>query len=54
MWELRNKHNQLDTHTFNFHLHFINIQSLDVFRALLAHLQETLNERRFGDYCVRL
>jgi hypothetical protein len=23
-----------------------------MFRALLAHLQETLHERRFGDYCV--
>jgi hypothetical protein len=37
---LRNKHNQLDTH---FHLHFIKAQSLDIFRTLLAHLQE----RRF-------
>jgi hypothetical protein len=35
-------------------LHFIDVQSLDMFRALLAHLQETLHERRFGDYCVQL
>jgi hypothetical protein len=33
-------------------LHFIKVQSLDMFRALLAHPQETLHERRFGDYCV--
>jgi hypothetical protein len=25
-----------------------------MFRALLAHLQETLHERRFGDYRMRL
>jgi hypothetical protein len=34
--------------------HFITVQTLDMFGALLAHLQETLHERRFGDYCVRL
>ena len=48
---LRNKHNKLDAH---FHLHFIEVQCLDMFRALLAHLQEALHERRFGDCCVRL
>jgi hypothetical protein len=46
-----NKHSQLDTH-FTFHLHFIKVQSLDMFRALLAHLQEALHERRFGDLCA--
>jgi hypothetical protein len=25
-----------------------------MFRALLAHLQEALHERKFGGYCVRL
>jgi hypothetical protein len=25
-----------------------------MFRALLAHFQEELHERRFGDCCVRL
>jgi hypothetical protein len=25
-----------------------------MFRALLSHLQEALNESRFGDYCVQL
>jgi hypothetical protein len=52
--ELRNKHNQLDTYMIHFHLHFIKVQRLDKFRALFTHLQETLRERRFGDYCVRL
>jgi hypothetical protein len=37
-----------------FHFHFIKVQCLDMFRALLAHLQEALHERRFGDYCVLL
>jgi hypothetical protein len=36
----------------HFHLHLIKVQSLDMFRALLAHRQEALHERRFGDYCV--
>jgi hypothetical protein len=50
--ELRNKHNQLDT--LHFHYHFIEVQSLDMFRALLAHHQETLHECSFGDCCVQL
>jgi hypothetical protein len=33
----------------HFHLHFIKVQSLHMFRALPAHLQEALHERRFGD-----
>jgi hypothetical protein len=35
-------------------LTLIKVQSLHMFRALLVHLQETLHERRFGGYCVRL
>jgi hypothetical protein len=35
-------------------LHFIAVQCLDMFRALLAHPRETLYERRTGDYCVQL
>jgi hypothetical protein len=35
-------------------LHFIEVQCLDMFRAILAHPQETLHGRRFGGYCVRL
>jgi adenosine deaminase len=35
---LHNKHNQLDT--LHFHYHFIDVQSLDMFRALLAQQQE--------------
>jgi hypothetical protein len=50
--ELRNKHNQLDIHTFYFYLRFIMIQVLNMFRQLLVYLQETLHERRFGDCCV--
>jgi hypothetical protein len=41
-------------YTLHFHLHFINVHSLNMYRALLAHLQETLHGRRFGDYCVCL
>jgi hypothetical protein len=33
-------------------LHFIDAQCLDVFRALLAHPQEALHERRIGDLCA--
>jgi hypothetical protein len=32
-------------------IHFIKVQSLDMFRALIAHLQETLHECRFDDLC---
>jgi hypothetical protein len=35
-------------------LHFIDVQYLDMFRALLAHPQEALPERRIGDCCVQL
>jgi hypothetical protein len=38
--ELHNKHNQLDT---PFTL-TIKVQSLDMFQALLSHLQETLHK----------
>jgi hypothetical protein len=41
-------------HTFHFYLQFIKVQNLDMFRALLAHHQEALHERRIGDNCVRL
>jgi hypothetical protein len=34
-------------------LHFIGVQCLDMFRALLAHHQEALYERRIGDYDVQ-
>jgi hypothetical protein len=34
-------------------LHFIDVQCLDMFRALLAHPQEAVHERRIGDYCGR-
>jgi hypothetical protein len=55
--KLHNKHKPtwytLHFH-FHFHYHFIEDQSLDMFRALLAHLQEALHGRRFGGYCVRL
>jgi hypothetical protein len=37
----------------HFHFQFIKVQSLDMFRALLDHLQEALHERRIGGYCVR-
>jgi hypothetical protein len=33
-------------------LHFIDVQCLDMFWALLAHPQEALRERRIGGYCV--
>jgi hypothetical protein len=33
-------------------LHFIDVQCLDMFRALLAHPQEALHERRIGDLCA--
>jgi hypothetical protein len=33
-------------------LEFIDVQCRDMFRALLAHPQEALRERRIGDYCV--
>jgi hypothetical protein len=33
-------------------LRFIDIQCLDMFRPLLAHIQEALHERRVGGYCV--
>jgi hypothetical protein len=39
-------------HTSLFH--FIEVHSLDMFRALLAHAQEALHKRRVGDCCVRL
>jgi hypothetical protein len=35
-------------------LHFIDVQCLDMFRALLAHHQEALYGRRFGGHCVLL
>jgi hypothetical protein len=36
----------------SLHLHFIKVQSLDMFRALLAHLPVALPERRFCDLCA--
>jgi hypothetical protein len=45
-----NKHNQLDT--LQFHYHFIEVKSLDMFRALLAHHQETVHVCSFGDLCA--
>jgi hypothetical protein len=33
-------------------LHFIDVQCLDMFRALLARPQEALHGRRIGGYCV--
>jgi hypothetical protein len=35
-------------------LHFIDVQYLDMFRVLLAHLQEALHGRRIGGYFVQL
>jgi hypothetical protein len=35
-----------------FLLRFIDVQCLDMFRALLAHLQEALHGRRFDDLCA--
>jgi hypothetical protein len=35
-------------------LHFIVVQCLDMFRALLAHPQEALRGRRIGGYFVQL
>jgi hypothetical protein len=36
----------------HFHFHFIDVQCLDMFRALLAHPQEALHGHRIVDYCV--
>jgi hypothetical protein len=47
----RDKQYQLDTH---FTFHFIEVHSLDMFRAIFAHPQEALHKRRVGDCCVRL
>jgi hypothetical protein len=38
----------------HFHYHFVEVQSLDLFQALLAYHQETLCECSFDDYCVQL
>jgi hypothetical protein len=38
--------------TLHIHCHFIEVQSLNMFWALLAHHQETLHERSFSDFCV--
>jgi hypothetical protein len=35
-------------------LHFIDVQCLDMFRALLAHPQEALHGHRIGGYCEQL
>jgi hypothetical protein len=35
-------------------LHFIDVQCLDMFRALLTYPQEALLGRRIGGYCVQL
>jgi hypothetical protein len=50
---------ELRNNTTNFmhtslSLHFIAVQCLDMFRALLAHRQKALYERRTRDYCVQL
>jgi hypothetical protein len=37
-----------------YHLHFIDVQRLDMFRPLLAHPQEELHGSRVGDCCVLL
>jgi hypothetical protein len=47
---ISNKHSQIDT--LHFHYHFIEVQSLEMFRALLAHHQETLHKCSVVDYCV--
>jgi hypothetical protein len=47
-----NNTHQLDT--LHYHFHFIKTQSLDMFRASLAHPQEALHEHSFGGCSVLL
>jgi hypothetical protein len=35
-------------------LHYIDVQCINMFRALLAHPQEALHGRKIGGYCVQL
>jgi hypothetical protein len=49
---LGNNTHQIDT--LHNHFHFIKTQSLDMFRASLAHPQEALHEHSFGGCSVLL